>query len=661
MYAYNSIHVPSNATQSQNLDQKKAQLFQWCVDGKCKEIRNFVEDNLERKNMLLEPNKHGVYCVHQAAGFGRLNILELLVEEYGADVNVVDENRWKPLHYAVRRKYTSQQKATVKMRDICQTKKLSEANNDLALFVTSDKFSRLVEEGVRKRSIAGLADLAEDSNEDDSSEESMDHSPDKGIIDNMKNRSFKFHPPVKYLMQKMSESDVHEDTLKQDFVNVLQHAIVHNNFEAVLEMIKHFSEHSTSDTSLSEMLNLQYESDNKWTTLHTAASHGFDEIVKVLLYYGADMGLLDERKWTPFHYAVAEGNSDAIRTFVSYAREKQDKYAVIDGLTDSPHTPMQLAIINGHISIVDYLLDEKVSLTTVENTSDTCLHLACKSNDVKLFDLIFEKDKSDLDKCNRLGQSPLHYAAIHDCDKVARRLIENEANLELYDYNKRTPLFLAVEHNSKKTLNVLLEKGVSFRIVDRSLKTCVFIAVEKDSLEALKILLTHIGDDFSILANKGDDRNRTPLHVAAEKGCIEAVNILLESAKADVFARDYQEETALHLAAQNGHKEVVKTLLGNTPRLLDQLDNKWDSALHKAAQAGQSSVVEFLLLTKTKFTKRNKSKKSALDLAALHGHLDVVRILVRETKSRYDTIRIKEILVSPTNECLNSCSYRVNL
>ncbi|KAL3321288.1 hypothetical protein Ciccas_000044 [Cichlidogyrus casuarinus] len=91
----------------------------------------------------------------------------------------------------------------------------------------------------------------------------------------------------------------------------------------------------------------------------------------------------------------------------------------------------------------------------------------------------------------------------------------------------------------------------------------------------------------------------------------------------------------------------MEMLLDNTPRLLDQPDINYDTALHKAAQAGHVSVVEFLLQKKSKFTKRNKSERSALDLAARNGHLDVVRILAIENKNRYGSKRIRVILVSP--------------
>ncbi|KAL3321289.1 hypothetical protein Ciccas_000045 [Cichlidogyrus casuarinus] len=437
-------------TSASGEEQNEAELFEvsrlWCVEGKLEEIKKFLETN--HKTMLLEPNKHGIYCAHHAAGFGQVKILELLVQEFGAEkiVNVTDNDGWKPLHYAVRRKATKE--------------------DEIKLF------------GIRvvKGSVYGPSEVRPNSNFQKSNG----------------------HPTVKYLMEQMQDLEKvtqlkDHKKLQTEFVNALKRAIIHENYDAVSEIIKHFN----SDTM--SLLNNKDESQNGWTLLHIAAFYGFEEIVTELLQAEANMEILDNKKWTP-----------------------------------------------------------GVKLTEGKNYNDTCLHLTCKIEDEKLFNLIFDKDVTALNKRNRLGQSPLHYAAIYDRNVIAEQLIKKGANLELRDYNKQTPLFLAVECNSTKTLKVLLNNNASFKTLDMSLKTCVFVAVEKNRPEALEILLKHFKkclktEDFSTLVNKGDNNNRTPLHIAAEMGGVETVKVLLDSEEINPLARDYQRDTALHLAAQNGH------------------------------------------------------------------------------------------------------------
>ena len=57
-----------------------------------------------------------------------------------------------------------------------------------------------------------------------------------------------------------------------------------------------------------------------------------------------------------------------------------------------------------------------------------------------------------------------------------------------------------------------------------------------------------------------DTIDQTPLIVAADGGCKEIVEMLLE-AGANIEHRNDQGETALIAAAQNGHKEIVQILL----------------------------------------------------------------------------------------------------
>jgi len=57
-----------------------------------------------------------------------------------------------------------------------------------------------------------------------------------------------------------------------------------------------------------------------------------------------------------------------------------------------------------------------------------------------------------------------------------------------------------------------------------------------------------------------DEIDQTPLIVAADSGCKDIVEMLLQ-AGANIEHRNDQGETALISAAQNGHKEVVQILL----------------------------------------------------------------------------------------------------
>ena len=60
--------------------------------------------------------------------------------------------------------------------------------------------------------------------------------------------------------------------------------------------------------------------------------------------------------------------------------------------------------------------------------------------------------------------------------------------------------------------------------------------------------------------NTQDNEGRTPLHLAALKGDIGTVKVLI-SAGADIHALNEEGATPLHLAAKGGHSEVVRILI----------------------------------------------------------------------------------------------------
>lgn len=101
------------------------------------------------------------------------------------------------------------------------------------------------------------------------------------------------------------------------------------------------------------------------------------------------------------------------------------------------------------------------------------------------------------------------------------------------------------------------------------------------------------------LPNALDGEDRAPLHVAAEKGELAAVNALLLAATADTagLLRGEDEDTALDLAAsqQEGCVRIVEALIQGGADVNAADPNSGSTALHDAAYMGEAGVIDVLV------------------------------------------------------------------
>ena len=106
--------------------------------------------------------------------------------------------------------------------------------------------------------------------------------------------------------------------------------------------------------------------------------------------------------------------------------------------------------------------------------------------------------------------------------------------------------------------------------------------------EIAELLLSH-----SAAVDPISFEGRTPLHNAAESGCLAAAKALL-SRKAKLNPMTKHGETPLHLAARNGHADMVRLLLasGADPNAMGEYTG---SPLHDAAANGRQAAAEVLL------------------------------------------------------------------
>ncbi|KAM6180850.1 ankyrin repeat domain-containing protein 6 isoform 4-T4 [Erethizon dorsatum] len=133
------------------------------------------------------------------------------------------------------------------------------------------------------------------------------------------------------------------------------------------------------------------------------------------------------------------------------------------------------------------------------------------------------------------------------------------------------------------------------------------------------------------LINKGakvavTKHGRTPLHLAANKGHLSVVQILLK-AGCDLDVQDDGDQTALHRATVVGNTEIIAALI-QEGCALDRQDKAGNTALHLACQNNHSQSTRILLLCGSRADLKNNAGDTCLHVAARYNHLSIIRLLL---------------------------------
>lgn len=138
-------------------------------------------------------------------------------------------------------------------------------------------------------------------------------------------------------------------------------------------------------------------------------------------------------------------------------------------------------------------------------------------------------------------------------------------------------------------------------------------------------------DNVVQLINKGakvavTKHGRTPLHLAANKGHLGVVQILLK-AGCELDIQDDGDQTALHRATVVGNSDVIAALI-KEGCALDRQDKDGNTALHEAAWHGFSQSVKLLVKAGANVLVKNKAGNTPLHLACQNGHSQSTRVLL---------------------------------
>ena len=295
--------------------------------------------------------------------------------------------------------------------------------------------------------------------------------------------------------------------------------------------------------------------------------------------------------------------------------------------TERPFPPRQIplhyATLWGLYSIVESLVLEHPQDVHSRGTFDdaTPLHIASKMGHAKVARLILERD-ADVTAQDKDGSTPLHLASMRGQLKIAGMLIEHGANVTAQDKDRLTPLHLASTWGQLEVAGMLIEHGADIAAQDGNRSTPLHLASQEGQLEVAGMLIERGAD-----VTAQDKVGATPLHLALQKGEPELAGMLIERG-ADVTAKNESGSTLLHLALQKGQPELAGILIEHGADVTVR-DNDGSTPLHLVSQGGQLEVAGMLIERRADVKARDKYDLTPLHVASQMGQVEIAAMLVK--------------------------------
>ncbi|MHC4661446.1 MAG: ankyrin repeat domain-containing protein [Planctomycetota bacterium] len=354
--------------------------------------------------------------------------------------------------------------------------------------------------------------------------------------------------------------------------------------------------------------------------------------------------LYREFRKAPYDKETAEQfvNASAMND-IKTTKSSLNKWTDINIKAGSGQTALHAAAANGHLEMVEYLIENGADVNITDEDGDTPLHyMDIEAPRFRTPEPPSREDEQNVDTGKIL--------------KIAKFLLSNGAEINKKNSRGWTPLHrLMFNKRNNPLVELFISQGAKPNAPDNDGFTPLDWAIDRKGTEEMQSTLRRHG---AVLKEK----YRAEIMEAAEKGNHELLKTYL-SRGADINASNTLGFTPLHVAARNGHAETVKFLSENgadlekqgfgltplyvasTTEVAEILIEKgadinaessvWlypsafvnQTALHGAVRAGNIEKFKLLVAKGAKINK-NSHDRTPLHVAVSLGNVKMARLLI---------------------------------
>ena len=225
--------------------------------------------------------------------------------------------------------------------------------------------------------------------------------------------------------------------------------------------------------------------------LHIAVKKQLIRTSGTLLSASANRHSLDKAGDTPLHIAVKLENLYLTRHLLSIVAIKH-RNSVGD-------TPIMIAAKQGNGEIFRTLLINQSQLIIVDQAENSLLHLAAIPSSTLILHFLLERHKPQQEPKNKEGETPLHFACLHNNLAAARTLIAYGAKINTVNQLGQTPFMAAVQNQNIELCELLfsppyVNATLSLNSQDGWGNTALHMSAETNSIPIARLILRYGGN-----------------------------------------------------------------------------------------------------------------------------------------------------------------------
>ncbi len=303
------------------------------------------------------------------------------------------------------------------------------------------------------------------------------------------------------------------------------------------------------------------DDNNNYLLNYLIVSNKYDLIEKLLKIEGIKIDIFDSDNKSILYIPIKYNYKKVFNLLLEYNKTSIG-ISICDIKDNNNNIALHYAIKNKNVYFIEELLNSNSNTLFSDLNGNNSLHLAIFTRDINIIELILKKSDKDIiiNSRTNIGETPLHYACNLQENKIVKLLINNNADINLQDFeHEYNILHYAINLGSIELVKICLNNNIDINRQDIYGNTALHYCVLENNLEIFNLIIT---SNYQINVNLWNIEGKIPLHLLLKNSNNikkEMIDYLIEHSNLNLQDNDY--ETCLYLICEYNIWENYESIL----------------------------------------------------------------------------------------------------